>query len=193
MTTKPEQGVVVLGYGPQPIEFISKSNKVCGKGAIACPDTARMAGANLAFGTPEALAYLQAQLAAGAIEAQTAAAKGQSAAAVAWLANGSRGVSSNTMFTHLTGFNAMDGSDKSHPHDPDDLDRCLRLLAAVPELREKLPKMRTCSKKWAALVDNWNLIETCHLDEVGLGWTKARSAPVTYKLMRSVFDAVKSA
>ena len=108
--------------------------------------------------------------------------------AVLWLANGRRGISSNTMFTHITGIDAMQRSSKSHPHDPDDFDRCLLLLDAVPEFREHLQKMRTCSKKWAALVDNWTSIEVSHLGEVGLGWKKARSAPETYKLMKSILD-----
>lgn len=108
--------------------------------------------------------------------------------AVLWLANGRRGISSNTIFTHITGVDAMQRSSKSHPYDPDDFDRCLLLLDAVPEFREQLHKMKSCSKKWAALVDNWTAIEVSHLSEVGLGWTKARSAPETYKLMKSILD-----
>lgn len=110
--------------------------------------------------------------------------------AILWLANGRRGISSNTMFTHITGIDAMQRSRKSHPHDPDDLDRCLLLLDAVPEFRSDMPKMRSCSKHWAALIDNWNSIELSHLNEVGLGWTKARSAPKTYELMKEILNKV---
>ena len=101
-----------------------------------------------------------------------------------WLANGERGLSSETMAMWL----AMGKLPKwhSHPLDPDDLDRCLKLLEWVPELRAELPRMAGVSRRWAALVANWDRIERSHLDEVGLGWTKARSAPKTYDLMKSI-------
>lgn len=111
---------------------------------------------------------------------------------VEWLASGRRGVSSNTMFTHLTGINALrDCGSGSHPHDPDDLDRCLQLLHDVKELRPLLPKMAEYSREWAALIEHWDQIEIAHLNEVGLGWTKARSAPKTYAVMRSILDPLR--
>lgn len=113
---------------------------------------------------------------------------------VQWLAGGPRGVSSNTMVQHLTGWPALSGrwdGKGDVPHDPDDLDRCLQLLEAVPLLRVMLPQMATHSPQWAAMVQHWAEIEASHLDEVGLRWTKARSAPKTYALMRKVLDAVR--
>lgn len=107
-------------------------------------------------------------------------------AAIMWLASGRRGISSNTIFTHLTGIDAMEGWSKSHPYDPADFDRCLNLLDKVPEFRELLPKMRTCSPVWDALIDRWDEIEKSHLDEVGLGWTKGEAAPKTYDLIQSI-------
>ena len=44
---------------------------------------------------------------------------------------------------------------------------------------------------WAALMERWDEIEACHLEEVRLGWAKAKSAPKTYDLMRSVIDAAR--
>ena len=109
-----------------------------------------------------------------------------------WLAGGSRGVSSNTIVTHLTGVYALGSyGSKDHPYDPDDFDRCLCLLDAVPLLRVALPYMAEVSPGWAALVDRWGDIEASHLEEVGLGWSKAKSAPKTYDLMRSVIDAAR--
>lgn len=110
---------------------------------------------------------------------------------IEWLSGGRRGMSSNTMVQHLVGLPACGDSGKSHPYDPDDLDRCLKLLAAVPLLRVCLPYMATCSPEWEALVARWEEIEASHLEEVGLGWSKARSAPKTYGLMRSVLDPVR--
>jgi hypothetical protein len=101
-----------------------------------------------------------------------------------WLASGERGISSNTIMSHLSGL-PIDW--RGHPLDPADFDRCLRLLAAVPEFREQLPRMADASPAWAKLVARWDEVERCHLDEVGLGWSKARSAPRTYALMREVY------
>lgn len=104
-----------------------------------------------------------------------------------WLIHGRVGLSSKTMAAWLAyGEKFEDGH--NHPHDPDDLDRCLNLLNTVPELRIFFPNMAALSKTWAALVENWDEIERSHLDEVGLGWTKARSAPKTYALMRMIID-----
>jgi hypothetical protein len=105
-------------------------------------------------------------------------------ATLEWLANGETGTSSKTMAFWLAfGIRKRDGH---QPYDPADLDRCLRLLQEVPALREKLPSMRHLSPQWAALVARWDEVEACHLAEVGLGWTKARSAPKTYALMRAI-------
>lgn len=73
-----------------------------------------------------------------------------------------------------------------HPYDPDDLNRCLLFLEAVPEAREHMDKLREISPIWAKLVDRWAEVEASFLDEVGLDWCKARSAPKTYALMKSV-------
>jgi len=107
-------------------------------------------------------------------------------ATVAWLAAGDTGLSSETM-AYWLGLGTIPG-EINHPHDPDDLDRCLQLLAAVPDLRADLGLMAHLSAEWAALVERWADIERTHLEEVGLGWTKAKSAPRTYDLMKSVLD-----
>ena len=105
---------------------------------------------------------------------------------IQWLANGSTGVSSETMAFWL----AFELKKKhcGHPRDPNDLDRCLRLLEAVPELRKEMHYMAEISPEWEALIARWEEIERSHLDEVGLGWTKALSAPKTYKLMRKILS-----
>jgi hypothetical protein len=107
-----------------------------------------------------------------------------------WLANGEKGASSLTMAMYL-GFGVMK-DDACHPLDPADFDRCLRLLAAVPALREGLTRMADVSPEWAALVARWDEVERSHLGEVGLGWSKARSAPRTYELMKAIERAAGS-
>lgn len=113
---------------------------------------------------------------------------------MSWLASGRRGISSNSIVQHLTGLETLrDGRGIDIPHDPDDLDRCLQLLEAVPLLRVMLPGMATASPVWAALIERWAEIEASHLEEVGLRWTKAKRAPKTYDLMRSVIDPAREA
>lgn len=187
------KGIVVFAYGPQPLDFLGKASKMSGDGAVLDQDVARMAGASFAIGQPELFAELHKRLETGALIAQKQETPTLSMAATSWLANGRRGTSSNTMFSVLTGVDALSGSEGSYPHDPDDLDRCLALLHDVPELRPRLPLMAKASPAWAALVANWDQIEALHLDEVGLNWTKARSAPKTYKLMRVILNPVEAA
>lgn len=107
-------------------------------------------------------------------------------AALEWLANGETGISSETMAFWLVFGVKKDES--GHPHDPDDFDRCLQFLNQVPEMRSQLLKMVPLSSAWKKLVARWSEIEAMHLDEVGLGWTKSRSAPRTYELMTQVLD-----
>ena len=105
-----------------------------------------------------------------------------------WLAKGETGTSSKTMAFFL-GFD-IKMKDAYHPLDPADFDRCLRLLARVPEMRPHLHRMEVLSKYWAALIRSWDAVEQCHLQEVGLGWSKARTAPLTYDLMQQVYAPV---
>lgn len=114
-----------------------------------------------------------------------------SAELLAWLAGGERGVSSNSIVQHLTGIPAAGRHGMGHPYDPDDLDRCLKLLCKVPELAAEIDGMATASPEWAALIEHWDEITRSHLDEVGLGWTKARNAPKTYALMCRVLESVE--
>lgn len=109
-----------------------------------------------------------------------------------WLANGEIGVSSRCMAMWLAFGERMAGPfGPGHPHDPDDMDRCLKLLHRAPGLRSRLSSMADLSPGWAALVARWDEIEALQLEEIGLDWTKARSAPRTYALMREVLDGVR--
>lgn len=103
-----------------------------------------------------------------------------------WLINGAVGSSSKTLAAVALG---VKPSDISYPHDPDDLNRCLLLMQAAPEVREALPKVAALSDKWAGLVKNWAEIEATFLDEAGIGWTKSLSAQRTYHLMQKALKA----
>lgn len=188
-----EEGtVVVLGYGPQPIDFISKAAKICGEESVVDPNVARMAGANFAIGLPADLDRLRALLAPGAIEAQRRAnTGGLSDNAVLWLATGRRGLSSETLFTFATGVDCTGDHGHYDPRDPSDLARCRLLLEQCPELVSCLPRVAAAGAVWAALVARWD--ELCALmDEESPDWRKGRgAAPKTYALMKEIIGAAE--
>lgn len=113
---------------------------------------------------------------------------GLSSNGVTWLAQGERGISSNTIFTHLTGIDALRGWHPDVPYDLADLRRCRLLLDACPDLAAELSKMREVSSKWAALVERWG--ELCKLmDEESPNWRKPdcrESAPKTDNLIADI-------
>lgn len=99
-----------------------------------------------------------------------------------WFGTGSVGASSRAMALCIAGVKGGN----SHPSDPDDLNRCLLFLDAVPEARGHMDKLRKLSPIWGKLLDRWAEVEASFLDEVGRDWCKARSAPKTYALMKAV-------
>lgn len=104
-----------------------------------------------------------------------------------WFIQGQVGVSSRAMASAIIDV-PLTGNDKhhNHPHDPDDLNRCLLFLEAVPEAREHLDKVRKLSPEWDRLIENWEKIEKTFLDEVGLNWCNGSIATQTYNLMQSI-------
>lgn len=156
-------GVVVLGYGSQPFKFMSDAVKVCGKDAVVDPDVARMAGADFAVGPRAALDDLRQRLEAGSLQAVRQQTAGLlSPEAQRWLANGERGMSSEALFTCLSGVSAVDDDDEhhrtAHPYDPDDFRRCRLMLEACPELETRLSDAAGMSPQWAALVAVWGTL-----------------------------------
>jgi hypothetical protein len=103
-----------------------------------------------------------------------------------WFATGRVGISSKAMACAVAGLRIVPRTFGNHPADPDDFNRCLLLLEAVPEIREQMDKVAALSKTWSRLVDRWDEVEQCFLMEVGLDWANGRSAPETYKLMKEI-------
>ena len=97
-----------------------------------------------------------------------------------WLFTGNVGGSSKAMVAAVLGY----PTDGSYPLDPDDLNRCLKLLAAVPEIRNHQNKIAELSDTWRKLINKWPKLEATFLKEVGLDWCKGDKAPNTYELMR---------
>lgn len=104
-----------------------------------------------------------------------------------WLTTDDTGTSSKTLAYRALG---MRWRGEDVPVDPADLNRCLLLMERVPWVRLYLPDMAQVSPRWAALVARWDEVEKSFIEEVGLNWERARSAPRTYDLMQSILDAV---
>lgn len=103
-----------------------------------------------------------------------------------WFATGWVGLSSKSMALAAIDMPQDPQWGARHPCDPDDLNRCLLLLEAVPEIRDNMDKVAALSDTWAKLVERWDEVEQCFLDEVGLSWRKGGRASRTYELMRSI-------
>lgn len=111
---------------------------------------------------------------------------------VRWLANGDRGVSSNTIVTHMTGINCLGVLDGAPPQDPSDFIRCRKLIDSVPEIKDEFHRMSSCSPAWGRLVDQWNelcdmLDSECPNRKNGEGWSRK-----TYRRMQELIDSGKS-
>lgn len=183
--TVEDRGGCLIIYGALPIEWISRFSKMIPR-AIVSPQLAHMMGANFAFGNKTNVERLIVEVTpeAEARAKQQAAGRGLSDGALRWLGSGERGISSNTMFTVLTGVDAMDGSVKSHPYDPSDFRRCRLLLDQCPEMAQHLPKMADVSKEWSGLVQNWDAI-CLTMDAENPDWKEKRgSYPHTYEIIK---------
>lgn len=80
----------------------------------------------------------------------------------AWLASDCTGASSLYMAHYLANHWGKDSHRYAYPHDSGDFGRCLGLLDAVPELREKLAGMAETGREWAALIGAWDELEALH-------------------------------
>jgi hypothetical protein len=107
-------------------------------------------------------------------------------AILAWYVNGETGISSKAMAAVFSGIEPVNRWFGNHPSDPSDFNRCLKLLNAVPEARNHMDKVAKLSDVWAKLVDRWDEVKKCFLDEVGYDWCKAKEAPKTYALMKEI-------
>lgn len=99
-----------------------------------------------------------------------------------WIATGRVGASSKAMAMAACDM----PTDGAYPSDPADLNRCLLMLEAVPEVRQQFAKVAAISRPWANFIENWGKLEAMFLEEVGLNWSKAQSAPKTYEFMKSL-------
>lgn len=80
----------------------------------------------------------------------------------AWLQTGDRGVSSETIFSVLSGVKIARKC--GHPYDPADFFRCYQLLKAVPAWRARIGEMANVSQVWVILVENWDELEVLAIE-----------------------------
>lgn len=186
-------GVVILGFGPQPMDFFGKATKVCGKDAVISPDVARMAGANLAAGTPAALAKLRARLEAGMRADVMKSYPYLPPSCREWIATGERGVSSETLFQCLAGIKGFQDR-PDHPYDPADFARCRKMLEQCHDLQEWFtPSMiADLGPVWRALYGHWN--ELCAtMDAEAPEWRAGiGSCPKTAALIREIIQSTNN-
>lgn len=156
-------GNVFLSFGPQSAHALNEAYLSLGSHAIFCTDTARMAGARIAAGTPEALAQLRHLLAPHALETQKRNTPNLSNEANAWLSYGERGPAAESIFQQLTGVQLLEGALADgfpyHPVSTADLHQCLALLEEVPELKSRFPtEMPLASPQWSRLCQKWSTL-----------------------------------
>lgn len=114
----------------------------------------------------------------------------QKTIALNWLFGDDTGLSSRAICSHMLG---LDFSSGSYPSDPSDLGRCLRLLQLIPDWKARINEMSIYGTGWSGLVKKWEQISESMLDEAGINWEKARSAPITYNLMQlAIADGYRS-
>lgn len=98
----------------------------------------------------------------------------------AWLRSDDTGLSSRYMASRLSSRN---NKEYGWPHDPDDLGRCIRLLVACPELKNRLSEMESWGQHWKALYSKWDELTSLFNEEFPSG-----RAPRTYKLMEQIYE-----
>ena len=138
-------------------------------------------GVSLSQVTPE---ILEAMLASrDPLDVEAAIRCGLPRSVLVWLTTGERGISSNTIVQHLTGYPALGRWAGCHPHDTADLRRCMLLLDACPELhRPFFERMADASPIWARLVEVWD--DLC--EQLGYEMAADHRAPVTAAAMDAV-------
>ena len=103
-----------------------------------------------------------------------------------WIIDGRVGSSSKAIYRHMLVGGESKGASHSYPHDPDDLNRCLLLLELIPEWKPRMLEMACYGTAWAGLGCRWEELSETFLNEAGIDWCKAKSAPKTYALMKQL-------
>ncbi len=101
-----------------------------------------------------------------------------------WQTTGNVGVSSATMASIALGLDKpFYGSHFGAPHDPSDMLRCMKLLEAIPEIRDHFPAIANRVPTFKGIIEQWDaLVEVMNRECVGERWR----APDAYKLIKKL-------
>lgn len=101
-----------------------------------------------------------------------------------WQATGNVGVSSATMASIALGLDRpFYGSQFGAPHDPSDMLRCMKLLEAIPEIRDHFPAIAKRVPTFKGIIEQWDaLVEVMNRECIGERWR----APDAYKLIQKL-------
>lgn len=105
-----------------------------------------------------------------------------------WIATGKVGLSSKAMAMAACGVQCPG----NHPRDAGDFQRCLLLLDAIPEIRQHFNEIAGLSPVWNRLIEDWDAIEECFLEEAGLHWSDGGDAPKTYAALTHARQMVEN-
>lgn len=186
------EGCVVV-YGSLPVNVMVSVLKNAGKDAVMDNQIKNILGATIVAGTVENLKRLKQVVLKPEIPFQFRAGIGEGACK--WIEEGDVGLSSNFILFTFTGFNALawykngitsDAPVLAYPRDVDDLSRCLKLLEAQPDFKERLDEMSKTSPIWASLVEQWDAIFES-MEAEAPNWRNPLApykAPRTYDLIK---------
>jgi len=104
--------------------------------------------------------------------------------ALNWLSKGDVGLSSMTIFHHLIGTEKFN---IDIPHDPSDFGRCYRLLKEVPEWNNRLHELKSLSKKWSNLIDNWSKLTEMYEKNLETNFNNHKEIGM-YEFMRKLIN-----
>lgn len=102
-----------------------------------------------------------------------------------WISNGQVGMSSKTMWNYFMG--STKPYPVNHPYDPDDFSRCYKLLQAVPEWRPRIQELKSLSKAWSNLADNWDELTQMYELNVKTQWKDYKKIGM-YELMEKLIS-----
>ena len=81
----------------------------------------------------------------------------------------------------------------NHPHDPDDLRRCLLLIERIPATAKALPTLAEASPFWDAIAGAWDTLSASLREEwsADLSNPEWQHAAKTYEAMRALLAPVE--
>lgn len=174
-----------LVFGKVPVSDLAMLTGGFSKKAVMDISIANRIGAAMVIGEPEDIEVLRgmdlpvsASRHADFLEAHELGIRNSVAM---WLRTGERGASSDAMCMRLFG---VPEAGKDHPHDPDDLRRCVEFLEQTSS-SDMVHGMRVVSPQWAALVDHWDELVGLLRQEMADPKGRARQ---TYERMKAVLD-----